>query len=101
MLGVCCCSPRSLSNGLILRDAYGRMERGLQSDIRCVAVFRVVLNLCVAKVFLGRVISGGSSLSWESMRGCRLLYFWMYIFLGSVSEGRYKCNSIDVLMQCC
>lgn len=73
------------------------MERGLQPDIRCVAVFRVVLNLYVAKVVLGRVISGGSSLSWESTRGCRLLYFWMYIFLGSVPEGRYKCNSIDVL----
>lgn len=57
----------------------------------------MVLNLCVAKVVLSRVISGGSSLSWESERGCRLLYFGMYIFLGGVLEGRYECNSIDLL----
>lgn len=73
MLGACYCSPRSLSKGLILHDLYRRMELGLQSGIKCMPVFKVVLDLYVAEVVLCRVISGGSSLSWESKRGCRLL----------------------------
>lgn len=42
----------------------------------------MVLNLYVAKVILSRVILGGSLLSWESRRGCRLLYFGCTSFWG-------------------
>ena len=86
----------AFSKGLILRDAYRIVELGLQSYIGCVGVFRMVLNLYIAKLALSRVISGGNLLSGRA-RGRRLLYFWMYIFPGGCTKGRYRCNNIDVL----
>jgi len=96
MLGVYYSSPTSLSKGLILRDAYRRMELGLQPDTGCVAIFRGVLNLYVAKVALSRVTSGGSSRSWESKRGCGLLYRAAVFLNVRLSGG---CTGEEIKMQ--
>lgn len=79
-LGMCSCSPRSLSKGLILHDAYRRMDLGLRLGLRYVAAFSIILNLYVSKVVLSRVILGGGLLSLESKRGYNLLYLLMYTF---------------------
>lgn len=96
-LGMCSCSPRSLSKGLILHDAYRRMDLGLRLGLRYVAAFSIILNLYVSKVVLSRVILGGGLLSLESKRGYNLLYLLMHTFLGDVLKEKYKCNATDVL----
>lgn len=61
----------------------------------------MILNLYIAKVVLSRVILGGSLLSWESRRGCRLLHFGCTSFWGVYWRGDTNATVLMYLMQYC
>lgn len=74
------------------------MELELESDIGCMGIFRMVLYLYVAEVVLSRVILGGSLVAGRARGGgAGCCIFGCTSFWGVVLEGRFKCNSIDVL----
>lgn len=74
------------------------MELELESDIGCMGIFRMVLYLYVAEVVLSRVILGGSLVAGRARGGgAGCCIFGCTSSWGVVLEGRFKCNSIDVL----